>query len=202
DLEVIVPKVPVTAILRGAFRPLRYDVAPGNGADVAQPSGLFVDANLMVGYHLPLAGRGRRAYRLIPLMGARLGLNQQGRDAGDLLLNSTLIAVQGGLLARLPFNDVLEVNLGAEGGYIVSYSESPATTGSKGTGFTVAGDLGARIWVSDMIAVAIDNRFTYEQVGFGGTPTRRLTATDQGNVEDASLSTKDLRSSIGIAFRF
>jgi hypothetical protein len=200
DVELIVPGVPVTAIARGAFRPLRYEVDVGGG-ELQYPSGNFVDASLMAGYHLVLTGDGKRAIRLVPLVGARLGLNSQGREAGDLLLNTTLIAVQGGLLARLPFNDVLELNLGAEGGYIVSYSESPTTTGTSGAGFTVAGDLGARIWLSDTIAIAIDNRFTFEQIGLEGTPTRRLLLSEQANLQNVTLSTKDLRSSIGVAFR-
>ncbi len=200
DVELIVPGVPVTAIVKGAFRPVGYKVDPP-GQEAVRPSGSLVDASLMAGYHLKLSGQGRQALRLVPLVGMRMNLSSAGGDPSGILVSSTLIAVQGGVLARLPINDVLEVNVQAEGGWIASYSESPTNTGGSGGGFTAAAELGARIWLSSAIAIAFDNRFTYEQVTFSGAPSRLVPASEQVNLQNITLATKDLRASIGVAFR-
>ncbi len=199
DAEVILPGVPVTAIFKGAFRPVGYTVDPP-GEATQRSSGSLIDASLMAGYHLNLSGRGRRAMRLVPLIGARMNVSS-GSDSAGILVSSTLLAVQAGALARLPINDVLEINLQAEGGLIASYSESPSTSGGGGSGFTAAGEIGARIWLSPSIAIAFDNRFTYEQLSFTGAPTRILPASEQANLQNVSVSTKDLRASVGVAFR-
>lgn len=199
DAEIIVPSVPVTAIVKAAFRPVGYTSGP-RGAE-QRVSGTLLDVGLMAGYHLPIVGKGRTAIRLIPLVGARLALSSVGDDPSGILLASTMIVVQGGLLARLPINETLELDLGVDGGWIASYSESPATSGESGAGFTVAGDLGARIWLSESIAVAFDSRFTYEQIGFSGIPTRVTPASEQANLQNVSISMRDLRASIGVAFR-
>jgi hypothetical protein len=199
DAEIIVPGVPVTAIFKGAFRPVGFTVDPP-GQDTQRPSGSLIDASFMAGYHLNLSGQGRRAMRLVPLVGARMNVSS-GSDSGGILVSSTLLAVQAGAMARLPINDVLEINLQAEGGLVASYSESPANSGTGGSGFMAAGEIGARIWLSPAIAIAFDNRFTYEQISFTGAPTRILPASEQANLQNVSVSTKDLRASIGVAFR-
>lgn len=200
DVELIVPGVPVTAIVKGAFRPVGYKVDPP-GQETVRTSGSLVDASFMAGYHLTLNGRGREALRLIPLVGMRMNLASAGGDPSGIVVSSTLLALQGGVLARLPINEVLELNLQAEAGWIASYSESPTASGTGGAGFTAAGELGARIWLSSAVAIAFDNRFTYEQLSFTGAPTRVVPATEQSNLQNVRLSTKDLRASIGIAFR-
>lgn len=199
DAELVAPGVPIAVALRGAFRPIRYETSILGS--VSNPSGSLLDVSGMFGFHVTLAGTGRTRYKLIPAVGARLSLANVAEHPGNTVLGSTALATVGGLGLRLPFNDVLEVSFAVDGGLILSYSERPFTTGSNGAGFTIGGDLGARIWISDSVAIAFDNRFNLDQVTFEGSPTRQLPEDETGQLSNASVSIRDLRSSIGIALR-
>lgn len=199
DAELVAPGVPIAVALRGAFRPIRYETSILGS--VSNPSGSLLDVSGMFGFHVTLAGTGRTRYKLIPAVGARLSMANVAEHPGNTVLGSTALATVGGLGLRLPFNDVLEVSFAVDGGLILSYSERPFTTGSSGAGFTIGGDLGARIWISDSVAIAFDNRFNLDRVTFEGSPTRQLPEDETGQLSNASVSIRDLRSSIGIALR-
>lgn len=199
--EFIAPVVPVSLALNAAFRPVRYNIRLAEQGEVT-PSGSLFDVMFLAGYHIGIAGSGKQTYKIIPAAGVRLGLSNVDDHPGDVVLSSTTLAAVAGLGLRLPFNDVLEVSFGVDGGLILGYSENPATSGESASGITIGGDLQVRIWLSEAIAIAIDNRFTFETIDLEGTPTRQLPDSEQGGVQDATISTKDLRTSAGVAVRF
>lgn len=199
DAELVAPGVPLAVSLRGAFRPILYETKiQGN---VSNPKGSMLDVGGMVGFHLGLGGSGRERFKLIPAIGGRLSLANVTEHPGNTVLGATTFAAVGGLGLRLPFNEVLEVSVGVDGGLILSYSERPFTTGGSAGGFTIGGDLSARIWISSAIGIAFDTRFTMDRVSFEGAPTRQLPEDETGQLNDARVSIRDLRSSIGIALR-
>jgi hypothetical protein len=195
DVEITIPSIPIAILLGGAFRPVRYNLSESD------PRGALIDAHVDVGYDIAIAGEGLYAYEIMPRVGSRFGVYTVQENPGNKVVSARDIAVTGGVAARLPINEILEINLAVDGGLIVSYSESPATTGDGGLGFLVGGDLTARIWLTPIIAIAFDNRFTFENVNLSGTPTRQL-PEDEAQLQDAKISTKDLRTSLGVAFRF
>ena len=197
EVELTIPAVPIAIMLGGAFRPVRYDL----GVADASPRGALIDAHVDVGYNIALSGQGLDAYELTPRIGGRFGVSTVQENPGNSVLSARVISATGGLGVRLPINEVLEIDLGVDGGAVLSYSESPASTGESGIGFVVAGDLGARIWLTPMIAIAFDNRFTFESIPFSGSPTRQL-PPEELETQNASITTKDLRAAIGVAFRF
>ncbi len=199
--EFIAPKVPVSLQLNAAFRPVKYNITIPGEEDV-QPSGSILDLMFLAGYHVGIAGSGRQTYKIIPSVGARFALSNVSAHQPNILLSTTTLAVIGGLGFRLPFNDVLELSFGVDGGLIVGYSEDPGTSGGGASGITIGGDLSVRLWLSDAIAIAIDNRFTFESVGFDGTPDRQLPESEPQDVQDATITTQDLRTSAGVAVRF
>jgi hypothetical protein len=200
-VEVITPGIPLAIMVRGAFRPVRYTVTVRDDAS-STPGGSLLDVFGLLGYQLALGGEGRGASLLIPYAGVRLGVASVDQHPGNIVLGSSTMAALGGLAVRLPVNELLELNLGVDGGLVLGYTEDGATSGANGSGVTFGGDLDVRLWVADWIAVAFDNRFTAESVTFDGQPTRQAPLGEQGQLADVTVSTKDLRSSIGVALRF
>lgn len=201
DLEFVIPGVGLSIGAKGAFRPVRYVVEVGD-LEPNNPRGMLLDVIASLGYQITLAGEGRTAFKLIPSAGARIGLSNVDQHPGDIILGYTMVAAIGGLAVRLPFNEVLELNLGVDGGYIFSYAERPSNSGNGGAGFTVGGDLGVRVWLTDYVAISFDSRFTFEQLSFDGTPPRQPPATEAGQLDNLSINTQDLRTALGLALRF
>jgi hypothetical protein len=200
DVEAVIPGVGLALAAGGSYRPVRYDIAVGNEGE-RSPRASLIDAHAAIAYQIAIAGRGLDKYMIIPRVGARFGFQSVQDHPGNAVLSFTTITVTGGLGARMPLNSILELDLGVDGGIIPVYSERPTTSGADPLGFMVSGDLGARIWLTSMIAIAFDNRFTFETTTFTGTPTRQLPPGEQAGLEDANLKTKDLKSTIGVAFR-
>ncbi len=203
DLEITVPQTPVTIRANTAYRPLKYAVEfAGQGERDLEPAGMLLDARFALGWSFFFAGSGRDAIRLIPTLGTRFSLSRVNEHPGNAILSSTLSAIVGGTVLRWPINKTFELNLGVEVGLILSYSESPTASGNNGGGITLGTDIGGRIWVSDSVAVAIDMHFGLDSIGFDGVPSRQHPDNETGRLEDVSVVTKDLRTSVGIAFRF
>jgi hypothetical protein len=213
NTELIAPGIPIGLMVRGSYRPVRFKVTvdpapaaqttPGRAtpkASVTTPVGMFLDAAFMLEGHIALSGAGRQTFKLIPAAGLKLGRVGVDRHPGDVILSSTEVAPVGGLTLRMPINEVLEIGVGVDAGPIVSFKESPSGSGSKTkSGLTIGGDLDARIWLSSAIGIAFDTRFDYDRVSFEGAASRLPPANEP--LESVSTVTKDLRTSIGIAFR-
>ncbi len=130
----------------------------------------------------------------------RLALLNVSRHRGDVIVSYRSLAPIASLGVRLPFNDVIELSLGVEGGLVIDYSESPGESGMNfGGGLVLGADLKARIWMSSRIAIAFDARFDLESVSFDGAASRMLPAVE--TLVNATSVSRDLRTSIGVAFR-
>lgn len=202
DLELLIPGVPLGLYARTSFRPVRFEVTiEGNGADDPNtPRGIFLDAAALLEAPIAVSGEGRTAFRVIPGAGIRYSMLNVSTHLGDIVVDATSFSPIAMLALRMPINDVLELNLGIDGGLVLGYSESPGETGVDADGgITLGGDFKARIWLSNAVAIAFDTRFDFEKVDFTGAPSRRLPAGE--DIENATITTKDLRTSVGIAFR-
>lgn len=203
EAEVIVPGLPLGVLARLAWRPVSFELKVADvpvGDDANKPKGMFLDTAALIRVHLPLGGEGRSAFRLIPAAGVRLGMLSVERHPSDLLVSHTTFSPILAVGARMPFNDVFELNLGVDGGLMLGYSESPAASGASfDGGFTLGGDLGARVWLSSAIAIAFDLRFDLEKASFTGRPTRIQAPNEE--LENATTTNQDLRTGIGLAFR-
>lgn len=218
--EMVAPGIPIGLSIRGAYRPVRFKVttdsppAPqamgprGTDARVTNPVGMFLDASVLLEGHIAIAGSGRQTFKLIPGAGIKLGRVSVDPHPGNVILSSTALAPVGALTLRMPINEVLEIGIGVGAGPIISFKESPScsgravdTTACNGAknGLTIGGDLNARIWLSSAVGIAFDTRFDYDRVKFDGTATRQPPPNEP--LDNVTTVTKDLRSSIGIAFR-
>ncbi|MCK6550446.1 hypothetical protein L6R52_31705, partial [Myxococcota bacterium] len=203
EAEVIVPGLPVGVQAKVAWRPVSFELKVADvpaGDDANKPKGMFLDTAALIRVHLPLGGEGRNAFRLIPAAGVRLGMLSVERHPSDLLVSHTTFSPIVAVGARMPFNDVFELDVGVDGGLMLGYSESPAASGASfAGGFTLGGDVGARVWLSSAIAIAFDVRFDLEKASFDGRPTR-IQAPNEA-LENATTTNQDLRTGIGLAFR-
>lgn len=200
EVEVAIPGVGIAFMAGGSFRPVRYDLGIGEDGENA-PRGSLIDARVALGYQIDVAGQGLETFEITPRVGGRFGFSSVEDHPGNVVLSANTVSIGGGVGARMPVNEVLEIDAGIDAGYMVVYSERPASSGDSSGGFSLGGDLGARIWLTSAIAIAFDNRFVYESVSFTGPPTRQLPAGEQTQLADATVSIKDLRTSIGLAFR-
>lgn len=198
--EVVLPKIGAGLELRGAFRPVRYSI-DAKGPASSAPSGSILDTSGALTYHLLLGG-GDDPLRLIPRLGFRGTFAQVEEHPEAIIPSSTTLAVYTGAAMRWPINDVFEVSAGLEGGLVVAYQETPSRSGTSVSGLMLAGKLGARIWVTQHLAIAFDNDLTMDSLSFGGAPTRTLPPDEVGRVADATVRILDLRSSVGATLRF
>ncbi len=197
--EYILPGVGLGVFGQFMLSPLAFEIEVDN-RNVASPSGMLTDLGFGVDYHIAISGSGRMAYEVVPAAGLRIGLLSVDKHPANFVLSSSAISPFVGVGLRLPLTEMVEVTVGFDGGIVVSYSESPDTSGAGGgSGFQFGGGLAARFWVSEMIGVALDARFDLQSVGLDGTPSRPLPPDE--NLDDASISTRDLRTSLGVAFR-
>lgn len=200
EVEGVVPGIGVGGFARVLFSPVEFDVTV-DGQGVAQPKGSLLDLGFGVNLHLAISGSGRSAYEVIPMAGLRITSLGVARHPANIVLSSSSITPFVGVGVHLPLTEQLDVGLAFDGGFVVAYSEKPDMTGPGGSGggFQLGGGLAARFWLSEYIGLAIDTRFDLQSVGLKGTPNRALPPDE--NLTDATVATKDLRTSIGVAFR-
>ncbi len=201
DLRTELGLGPVLLEVRGSLRPVAYELAPETGGASVTPRGLFVDAQIFAGYALSLGRLDGGEALLVPRVGARLTVHSVDENPGPLLLDSTAVTGLAGLAFRLPLGRIFELGVGFEGGPILSYQEGPSTTGAARIGWAAGGDLDARVWLTDALAIAFDNRFIYESVGFDGAPDRPLPINEQNLLQEAQLGVRDLRTTLGVMLR-
>ena len=198
EIELYLPNAHLGLLVRGAYRTVQYEVAAGSEGR-STPDGSLFDLDAAVGYHLPLQDGGGPV--LVPSLGLRLNFADVAPHMGSIVLTSNTAALVAGAAIRWPVDERLELSAGLAGGMIFLYRETPRESGQSAGGYTFGGDLGARFWVFEAVALAADVRFTLDGVSFADQPSRILPPVEQGRLADASLSISDLRVSFGVAFR-
>ncbi|MEM7675477.1 MAG: hypothetical protein AAF449_05685, partial [Myxococcota bacterium] len=178
--------------LRGMVRSAAFDVAADQ--DTAEPSGLLVDGRLMFDYRLSLGSIGQ----LQPQLGLRFARTRISNDSTGILVSAVSLAPTIGARAVFGGDTGWQFSTGVDVGYIALYEESPEQTGDSGRGFALGVDLGTRYWFDHRWAISVDARFTLDQIGFSGDPTRVLQADEIGRFRDASLSVIDATVQFGV----
>ncbi len=201
NVELLIPTVGLGAEIDGALRLIRYEVGT-LGEDPERPFGFIVNGAFWATYHFELAGSGRGALRLIPKIGARLDVASVDEHAANFVISTTALSVAGGLGLRWPVSRTLEIVLAVDGGWVALYEERPTTSGDAQLGFTVGGELDVRIWLTSAFGIAIDSQFRYMRVDFDGAPTRSVPVAEQEQLQDVTVSTQDVLTSMGLALRF
>ena len=202
DIEATLPDIPVFGRVVTSLRPVNYSLEVQNAEPVEDARGLFVNVTGLVGYSIGLGGDSRSNVRILPAAGLRLAVSSVPERIREAVLSSTSLGAVGGVTLRWPVNEMLEIDIGVDGGYVFSYSESPNQTGNGGAGFVVGADVGAQVWLTDSFGIMIDNRFVYESIGLDGAPNRTVPESEgQGTLSDGSVTTQDLLTSIGVVFR-
>lgn len=201
DFELRVPRVDVGVVLEGAFRPVGYEVDRGSEG-VSFPSGLLIDFAGGLRYHAEVLGEGREALQVIPNLGLRVASSSVEQHPSNVIPSATTVAVRVGADVRYPVNDIFEVDGGLALGLIVSYTESPLASGNSNGGFNAGVNLGARVWLTPYLGLTFENAFNYDTIGFSDQPERTLPPDEEGRLSDVTITVLDVRSSVGVVFRF
>lgn len=182
--------------VRSALRPVQYRLTGVDGL-TATPGGLLVDGRITAGWAIDLSS----TWTLVPGIGARLHTASIDAHAGPIIVDLTTVSTLLAVSATGQLTSWLELRLGAEGGLLLGVSESPARSGDPGVGVAVGADVGLRLWLSDSLALALDNRFVYEGVDFSGEGDRAV-PPGEASLQEASLDIRDLRTALGAELRF
>ncbi len=201
DFELIIPRANVGMRIDAAFRPVAYSIDRGEDG-TAFPSGLLIDFMGIVNYHAEVMGSGRQALKVIPLAGVRVAAANVEQHLGNVIPSATNVGVFVGSDVRYPINELFEVEGGVFLGLIVAYDETPLASGDNNGGFMAGGRVGMRVWVTPYLGITFDNTISYDAITFTDAPDRPLPPDEVGRVTDASITIFDVRSSVGVAFRF
>jgi len=199
DLEVLIPMIKTGVFAHVAFSPIRF--VTKIGATETQPSGTLFDMNFGLKAHFALSGEGREAIELAPYAGLRLNILGVADHPSSLIHGSTSIAPFVGAELRLPFAGDFEAVVGADFAFVVGYSESPSQSrdGDLASGIQFGAGLGLRFWLTDAVGVAFDGRFDLRSLDLSGSSLRQQPPGE--DLEDVSVGNRDLRFSLGVAFR-
>ena len=199
EIQVLLPELPVSVLGRIAFSPLQFKISVDNMDVDPQPKGSIIDIGFNFNLHLPVSGSGRSAYEVLPNVGLRITTLSVGTHTADIILSSTAITPFLGLSFRMPFTEALIATIDVDGGLVASYTEDPKDSGDSGLGFQIGAGLNAKYWISDLIGIAFATRFDMQSVGRDGLGSR--TRPKGENLTDPTITTKDLRASLGVAVR-
>jgi hypothetical protein len=198
SVEFLLPRVGVGVLVRGSYSPIKYQLTV-NDMPNATPRGSLLDLNFDLRLHYPLSGTGRATYELVPLAGLRIASTSVDTNPGSIILSARAFAPVVGVGLVMPLAELLELTLNVDGGLVVSYSEDPFSGGESNGGLCVGGGADLRLWLSEMIAVAVDTRFDLLSAKRKGPSTRQHPPDEV--LDNVRISTKDLRAALGIAFR-
>lgn len=199
EVQVLLPGLPVSVLGRIGFSPLQFKISVDNNEIDPQPKGSIIDFGFNFNLHLEISGSGRSAYELLPNVGLRITTLSVGTHTADIILSTTAITPFIGVALRLPVTEALVATVEFDGGLVASYTEDPKDSGDSGLGFAIGAGIGLRYWISELIGVAFATRFDLQSVAREALGSRsRPTGED---LTDPTISTKDLRASLGIAIR-
>lgn len=202
-LNWLLPGVPLEIDATGRYRLIRFSV--DLQGQVTTPTGYFFDGELKLGYRLALSGERPSGSDILDQdslqlqLGARWGasgLNSQverivilGYQSQALLLGAT---------TNLHFGPV-ELLLGAEGGLILRYAETPDASGDSPSGFTLGGFGGLRYWFGHL-GISLDAHLQNDRVQFSGLAGRTAYEGEEGRI-DYGLNNFDFVTTLGVALR-
>lgn len=197
--EVELTKIGLGLSVQGSLRPVGYQVVVDS--ETRELSGMLLDAQAALRYHLALTERAGLPVQLLPALGVRLSRSGVESHSPAVIPNATLISPFARVGARLPYDEQLELEGGVDFGLAAGYAESPVDSGESPGGFSFGADVGLRYWFGARFGVAFDTRFTMDKLSFSNQPTRAVTRNEQAGLLDVNLSIIDVRSALSMLIR-
>lgn len=191
-----------------SYVPVRYSIDVEPTVDPNQPKGSFLDFSLTARYRLRLTEIGRDGYfALSPALGLRyaaLSVSPQsymGQEDFSVVLGWSSVTPVLGANLELALDERLILEATIRLGLIVSYGESPTTTGDGGGGLALGFGAGARYWILDPVGAFVRLGYDYQSIGMSGAGTRKPFVDDPPLV-DASVLSSQFRVSVGAMVAF
>ena len=186
-----------------AFSPVSYVIDVEPPVDPREPAGMFLGAGGHVFYDIDLAtwGEGGR-FAIAPLVGggfSMLSVDSQGPNS--VVLGYTAAEVMGGARFIVQLSPNMAIEAEGRGGWLLSFSEDPTTTGPDASGFTIQGGAAVRYWLWSSLGLSLDASYRQMEVSFTGLGNRAIFDGDPA-LNDASLSTRDIKVALGAVVGF
>ena len=194
ELMVNLPWLPISLEASLAYVPMLYDIDVDPAVTPDQPGARHLDVAASIGY-----GFRFWLFALRPLLGITYrSLAVQKQEPIDVVVGSSAIAPHVGLRAGLRIGDV---TMEARGLFrlIVSYEETPDSTGERGFGTSYLVGAAARYWITDYLGAYADVAYDFTRVGFEGAGTRIKFEGDP-ELMNATVFAAEIRAAVGVTF--
>ncbi len=203
--ELSIPGTGLGLELSLGLAPVAFSIDVEPQVSPADPGGVFLDGALALSYALTLSrfGAAREgALVLRPLLGAGYAqLSVEGQGDNTVVVGYRALDLAGGLALDARLSRRLALELEGRFGYVVAFSETPASTGEAGGGLALRVGGRARYWLNDGVGVFVGAQYRFQRIGLSGEGTR-VTFVDDPPLVGATVFTSDLQLVGGAAFAF
>lgn len=186
-----------------SFSPVSFVVDVTPVVQPREPSGWFISAGGHLFYDIDLVKWGESGrFAIAPLVGGGVSLlevDSQGVNA--VVVGYNAIDVFGGARFIVQLSQDFAIEAEGRGGYVLSFTEDPTTTGADADGFTIQAGLAARYWLLPWLGMSLDSTYRQMEINFTGLGTRAGFVGDP-ILEDASISIRDVKVALGVVVGF
>lgn len=179
--------------LNASYIPTSFKLNVNPPVTPNEPSGAYINAGGDIFYNLHLGD----SLVLAPVLGADMRMLQVDEQA--VILGWTEVSAGGGLRLTILGSARLAFILEGQGRYILSYSETPASTGESPSGFSVTGGAGLRFWFTDSIGAYGRLSYSYAKISMSGAGDRTVFQGDPG-LNGASVYFGVAQGAVGLSF--
>ncbi len=185
------------------FSPVSFVVDVTPVVEPREPSGFFISAGGHLFYDIDLMkwGEGGR-FAIAPLVGGGVNLlDVESQGVNSVVVGYNAVDVSGGARFIVQLSQDFVIEAEGRGGYVLSFTEDPTTTGADATGFTIQAGAAVRYWLLSSLGVSLDATYRQMEVDFTGLGTRAGFVGDP-ILDDASLSVRDVKVALGVVVGF
>jgi hypothetical protein len=163
------------------------------------PSGAFFNFSALAFYQLTVTRFGanqENRFFVAPLAGVfYTSLSVDKQVPVTVVVGSSAFAPSlGGRFGVIV--GAIEVEAVARANFVVSYSESPFTTGGSGGGFGLLVGAGGRFWVTENVGVGFNVGYDFMKIGLKGDGTR-ISFMGDPQLTNASVYSSDWKAALG-----
>jgi hypothetical protein len=167
---------------------------------VTSPSGGFLDFGANAFYQLTLARFGSKEenrFFVAPLLGVAYNtLSVDKQTPYTVVVGSSALAPSLGARVGVMLG-ALEIEASGRLNLVVSYSESPTSTGSSGGGIGTKVAGGGRYWLNDFVGVSFALGYEFMRVGLKGAGNRTVFMMDPP-LMNATVYSADVKLTLGV----
>ena len=208
-VDVDIPDSPFRIDVSGSLASGAFNIDVTPAVTPTNPGAKFYALDALGAYDLVLSKGEHGPVVLSPVLGVgyRLASVETQRLETDMNVQNSVVlgwnafGVRAGAKGRMPISASFGLAADAVFGYVLSYSETPNTTGDSGGGLQMTLGVGADYSIADNFGVQGRFSYEYQNIGFSGTGDR-VRFLDDPELTDASVLSADAKLSLGAYLTF